>query len=85
MLSFDKGLTLYQNDNKVDQLKLKALAEDRIKVVETLKFDFRRVENIMGKDKNSGSFSPLPRMFSKIFFFQGRYHIILTNPEQESI
>ena len=49
-----KGLNPLPNDKLLDWSKLKALADDQINVTEELKFDFERVENIVGKGENAG-------------------------------
>ena len=38
----------------LDWFELRALAEDKINVIEKVKFVLGRVENIMGKGENSG-------------------------------
>ena len=43
------------NDNIFDLLKSKAFADDKINVIQTLKFALRRVENIVGKGENAGN------------------------------
>ena len=50
----------------LDQLKIKAQADDKIYVTKKLKFVFRWVENILGK----GEIFPLPTMFSKGFLYR---------------
>ena len=50
-------------DKILDWCKLKAFADDKLKVNEKLKFDLGRVENIVT------SFFPFPTMFSTGFFF----------------
>ena len=42
------------NDKFLDWSKLKAFANDKIKVTEKMKFVLERVENIVGKGENSG-------------------------------
>ena len=59
------------NDKFLDWSRWKALADDKINVIEKLKFVLRRVENIVGKAKNAGylpAFSPISSLFSKGFF-----------------
>ena len=48
---FGKGLTPYQN---LELSKLKALADNNIKVTETRKFFFKKLENIVGNGENVG-------------------------------
>ena len=50
----------------MDLSKLKALADDSIKVAHLVKFVFDRRKNIMGKGENAvlPAFSPFPAMFS---------------------
>ena len=54
-LSYKYGASL-PNNEIVDLSKLKANTDDKIlvKVIEKLKSDFRRVENIVGKRENVG-------------------------------
>ena len=52
------------NDKFLDWSKLKAFADDKINVIENLKFVLGWVENIVGKGENAG----FPMMFSKDFF-----------------
>ena len=54
---YDKGLTLNSlpTDNILDQLKLKAFADDKINVTEKLETVFGRVENIVRKGENAGN------------------------------
>ena len=61
------------NNNILDWSKLKAFADDKIKVIESLKFVLWRVENIVGKGENAGyqHFLLFPTMFSKGFFLRG--------------
>ena len=42
------------DDKILDWSKLKAIADDKINGNEKLKFGFRRVENIVGKEENAG-------------------------------
>ena len=50
---------------------MKTFADDEIKVTEKLKFDLRRVENIVGKGENAGyqHFLFFPQCFQMTFFF----------------
>ena len=42
------------NDNISDWSKSKAIADDKINVIHTLKFALGKVENIVGKRENAG-------------------------------
>ena len=42
------------NDEIVEQFKLKAFADDKLKAAKMIIFVFDRVENIMGKEENPG-------------------------------
>ena len=55
------------NDKMLDQSKLKALADDKIDVVEMMISPFDRVENSAGKGENAGNqhFLLFPQCFSK--------------------
>ena len=57
------------NDKILDWSKLKALADDKINVVQKLKFVGGRVENIVGKGENAGyqHFLLSPQCFQKSF------------------
>ena len=56
------------NDKNLDWTKLKAFADDKINVNETLKLVFGRVENIVGKGENAGyqHFLLFPQCFQKL-------------------
>ena len=41
------------NNKILDQSKLKAFADDKITVTQKMKFAWRRVENIVGKEENA--------------------------------
>ena len=60
------------NDKILDWSNLKAFVDDKIKVTENLKFVHGRVENIVGKGKNTGfqHFVLFPLMFSKSLFLK---------------
>ena len=71
-LSYKYGASL-QNNKILDLSKLKANVGDKIlvNVIEKLKPDFRRVENIVKIRENHGwlpAFSPFPTMFSEGVF-----------------
>ena len=55
------------NDKSLDWSKLKAFADDKIKVTEKLKILLERVENIVGKGENAGyqHFLLFPQCFQK--------------------
>ena len=57
-------------DKILNQLKLKAFAEDKINVTQESKLVLGRVENIVGKGENAGyqHFLLFPTMFSKCLF-----------------
>ena len=48
------GLNYLPTDKILHQSKLKEFADDKIDVVEKLKFGLGMVENIVGKGKNAG-------------------------------
>ena len=54
----------------LDLLKLKAFADDKINVIQKLRFDFRRVEIILRKGENAGykHFILFPQCFEKFPF-----------------
>ena len=58
MPSFERAwlihLTLLPNDNISDQSKLKAFADDKLKVIKMAKFLLDKIENIVGKEENAG-------------------------------
>ena len=58
------------NNNISDRSKLKAFADDKIDVIEKLKFVFGRVENSVGKGENAGyqHFLLFPQCFLIAFF-----------------
>ena len=49
-----RRVTSLPNDKISDRSKLKAFADDKINVIEKMKFVFGRVENIVGKGENAG-------------------------------
>ena len=55
------------NENFLDWSKLKALADNKIKLAEKLRFVLGRVENIVGKGENAGyqHFLFFPQRFQK--------------------
>ena len=61
------------NDNILDLSKFKAFADDKINVIQKLKFVSRRVENSVGKGENAGyqHFLLFPQCFQN-FLSQGR-------------
>ena len=60
-----------QNDKTLDWFKLKAFADDKINVIEKLKFVLERVENIVGKGENAGyQYFLLSPTFSKGFLYR---------------
>ena len=67
MLCFS-NFNSFPNDKLLDSSKLKAFADDKIKVTEILKFVLGRVENIVGKGENAGSqhFLRFPQCFQKV-------------------
>ena len=61
-------LTLHQTTNrKLYRTKLKAFEDDKINVTQELKFELRRVENIVAKGENAGNqhFLLLSQCFQK--------------------
>ena len=58
------------NNKILDLSKLKAFADDKNKVIEKLKFDMGRVENLVGKEENAGyqHFLLFPQCFQKLSF-----------------
>ena len=58
------------NINIYDPSKLKAFADNNVKVAQMDKFSFSRVENIVGKEENDGyqHFSPSPTMLLEVLF-----------------
>ena len=56
------------NDKILDWFKLKAFADDKINVIEILKVDLGRVENIVRKGENAGyqHFLLFPQCFPKL-------------------
>ena len=63
------GLTLYQYDEILDQSKLKAFADDKIKLAKIKIFVLNSAENIVGKGENAGyqHFLVFPQCFFKGF------------------
>ena len=66
-------MTLFLNSLPIDKMlgwsKLKAFADDKIKVTEKFKFVLGRVENIVGKGENAGyqHFLLFPQCFLTMF------------------
>ena len=58
------------NDKFLDWSKLKAFADNKIKVSEKTKLDLEMVENVVGKKGNAGSqhFLFFPQYFRKTLF-----------------
>ena len=58
------------NNKILERSKLKAFADDKLRVTEKLKFVKGRVENIMGKGENAGNqhFLLFPKCFQKASF-----------------
>ena len=56
------GVNSLPNEKFLDWSKLKALADNKIKLAEKLKFVLRRVENIVGKGENAGYHFPVDRL-----------------------
>ena len=65
-------LPLYQTTKFLDWSKLKAFADDKMNVIEKMKFVLGRVKNNVGKGENAGyqHFLRLPTMFSKDFLYR---------------
>ena len=53
-LIFHNAVNPLPDDKVLGWSKLKAFADDKIKVTEKLKFVLRRAEHIVGKGKNAG-------------------------------
>ena len=62
------GVISLPNDKFIDWSKLKAFADDKIKMIKKLKFYFGKVENIVGKGEIAGyqHFLLLPQCFLKV-------------------
>ena len=59
--------------------KLKKIANDKIDVTQKLKFDFGRIENIVGKGENAGyqHFLLFPQCFQKALVSESLKAVIL--------
>ena len=59
------------NDKILLQSKLKAFADNKLKVIQLAKFVMDKIENIVGKEENAGyqHFLLLPQCFQKAFSF----------------
>ena len=59
------------NDKLLEKSKLKAFADDKLKMIKIARFVLDKIENIMGKEENADyqHFLFFPTMFSKDFFF----------------
>ena len=66
------------NDKILDWSKLKAFADDKVKVIQKLKFKLLRVENIVGKGENVGyqHFLLFPQCFQKAPY-QGSLKVVI--------
>ena len=66
------GSTLYQNIKILDLSKLKAFADEKIKVNKKFKISFVKDGNLCGKRRKYWlpAFSPFSAMFSKAFSFR---------------
>ena len=55
------------NDQISDQSKLKAFADDKLRVIQMTKFVLDKIENIVGKEENAGyqHFLLFPQCFQK--------------------
>ena len=64
------GFNSLPHEKILDWSKLKAFADDKIKVTEKLKFVLGRVENTVGKGENAGyqHFLLFPQCFQKASF-----------------
>ena len=65
-----KPLTLYQTTKFLDWSKLKAFADDKIKLLKMITIVFDSVENIVGKGENVGfqHFLLFPQCFQKVLY-----------------
>ena len=61
------SLNSFPNGKILDWSKLKAFADDKIKVNEKLKFGLRRVKNIVGKEKMLVNSILFPQCFQKSY------------------
>ena len=68
--SFPGSFNPLPNDKFLERSKLKVLADHKKNVNEKLKFDFRQVENLVGKGENAGyqHFLLFPQRFQKSSF-----------------
>ena len=68
-----KKINPLPDDKILDLPKLKALADDKSNVTQTIKGVFHRKENIVGKEENAGyqHFLLFPQCSQKAFFLQG--------------
>ena len=68
--SFSVPFNSLPNNKSLDESKLKAFTDDKIDVIEKLKFVLGRVENIVGKGTNAGyqHFHLYPQCFQKASF-----------------
>ena len=62
------------NDKILDQSKLKAFADDKLRLIQMAKFVLEKIENIVGKEENAGNqhFLLFPLMFFKRSLLRGR-------------
>ena len=60
-------LSLYQTTKVLEQSKLKAFADDKLKVFKIARFLLDKIENIVGKEENAGyqHFLLFPQCFQK--------------------
>ena len=70
VFSLDRSFNSLPNNKILDQSKLKAFADDKIKVIEKLKFVLGRIENIVGKGGSAGyqHFLLFPQCFQEVYF-----------------
>ena len=61
-------LILISHEKNLDQTKLRALADDTLKVIKMIVSVFHRVEKNVGKGEIACTISPFSTMFSKGFF-----------------
>ena len=72
------------NNKFLEWSKLKAFADDKIKVAEKLKFVLDKVENIVGRGENTGykHFLLFPQCFREYYFgvVKSRDYVVMSEP-----
>ena len=69
--NIDLSVNPLSDDKILGFPKLKAFADDKLNVAQNVKVGFHRIENIVGKEENSGyqHFLLFPQCFQKFLFF----------------